>query len=92
MNLANGDFQKSEVVLPPAEAVVVNIAAAADALYVQKLDGGIGRLFRMPFEGGTAAPVALPFDGAIEEMFVNATEPGTYIRAASWTKSPVYLH
>ena len=92
LNLADGDFQKSEVVVPAAEAVVVNIAAAADALYVQKLDGGIGRLFRMPFEGGPAAAVPLPFDGAIEEMFVNATEPGVHIRTASWTKSPVYFY
>jgi prolyl oligopeptidase len=92
LSLADGNLQKSELVIPPAEAVVVNIAAAADALYIQKLDGGIGRLLRMPFEGGTATPVSLPFDGAIQEMFVNATEPGVYIRTASWTKSPVYLH
>lgn len=92
LNLANGDFQKSELVLAPSEAVVVNVAAAADALYIQKLDGGIGRLFRMPFEGGAAAPVPLPFDGAIEELFSNAAESGVFIRTASWTKSPVYLH
>lgn len=92
VNLADGDFQKSEIVLPTSESVAVNIGAAADALYIQKLDGGIGRLFRIPFEGGAASPVPLPFDGAIEELFVNAAEPGVYIRTASWTKSPVYLH
>lgn len=92
LNLADGNFQKSELALPAAEAVVVNMAAAADALYIQKLDGGIGRLFRMPFDGGPATPVLLPFEGAIQEMFVNPTEPGVYIRAASWTRSPVYLH
>lgn len=92
VNLADGDFQKSEIVLPTSDSVAVNIGAAADALYIQKLDGGIGRLFRIPFEGGAASPVPLPFDGAIEELFVNAAEPGVYIRTASWTKSPVYLH
>jgi prolyl oligopeptidase len=93
LNLAaDRDFQRSEVVLETGESVVVNIAAAADALYVQKLDGGIGRLFHMPFEGGAATPVPLPFDGAIQELFTNASEPGAYIRTASWTKSPVYLH
>ena len=92
LNLADGNFQTAEVVMAPSEAVVVGVGVAADAVYVQKLDGGIGRLFRIPFEGGAAKPVPLPFDGAIEELFVNAAEPGVYVRAASWTKSPVYLH
>ena len=92
LNLADGTFQTAEVVMAPSEAVVVSVGVAADAVYVQKLDGGIGRLFRIPFEGGTATPVPLPFDGAIEELFTNAAEPGVYVRAASWTKSPVYLH
>jgi prolyl oligopeptidase len=92
LNLADGNFQTAEVVMAPSEAVVVGVGVAADAVYVQKLDGGIGRLFRIPFEGGAAKPVPLPFDGAIEELFVNGAEPGVYVRAASWTKSPVYLH
>src|SRR6201993_4139828 len=92
LNLTDGSFQTAEVVVAASEAVVVNVGAAADAVYVQKLDGGIGRLFRLPFEGGAATPVPLPFDGAIEELFVNAAEPGVYVRSASWTKSPVYLH
>jgi prolyl oligopeptidase len=92
LNLADGNFQTAEVVMAPSEAVVVAVGVAADAVYVQKLDGGIGRLFRIPFEGGAAKPVPLPFDGAIQELFVNAAEPGVYVRAASWTKSPVYLH
>ncbi len=92
LNLANGDFQKAEIVVAPSEAVVVNVAVAADAVYVQKLDGGIGRLFRLPFEGGAGVQVPLPFDGAIQELFANSSEPGIYIRTASWTKSPVYLH
>lgn len=92
LNLADGNFQTAEVVMAPSEAVVVGVGVAADAVYVQQLDGGIGRLFRIPFEGGAAKPVPLPFDGAIEELFVNAAEPGVYVRAASWTKSPVYLY
>ncbi len=92
LNLADGDFQHAEVVMGPSEAVVVNVAIASDAIYVQKLDGGIGRLFRVPFQGGAAKPVPLPFDGAIQEVFTNPTEPGVYVRTASWTKSPVYLH
>jgi prolyl oligopeptidase len=92
VNLPDGDVKSAEVVVPASEAVVTTIAAAADALYVQKLDGGIGKLWRVPFDGGTPTQIRLPFDGAIQELFTNASEPGAFIRTASWTKSPVFLH
>jgi prolyl oligopeptidase len=91
LNLAGGDINQAEVVVPPSEAVVIAVSVAADAAYVQKLDGGIGRLWRVPFDGA-ASQIKLPFDGAIQEMFANPTQDGVYVRSASWTKSPVYLH
>jgi prolyl oligopeptidase len=92
LNLPEGDIHRAEIILPASEAVVIVVAAASDALYLQKLDAGLGRLWRLPFEGGAASEIRLPFDGAIQEMFTNPTEAGVYVRTASWTKSPVYLH
>ena len=46
--------------IPSSDAVVVAIAAASDALYVQKLDSGLGRLWRLPYDGRAASEVALP--------------------------------
>jgi prolyl oligopeptidase len=92
LNLPDGDINSASVVIAPSEAVVISVSVAADAVYVQKLDAGLGRLSRLPFDGGTASEVPLPFDGAIQELFTNPAEAGVYVRAASWTKSPVYLH
>ena len=92
VDLRSGDVAHAEVVIPPGDAVITNIAAAADALYVQKLDSGLGRLWRVPFEGGTASEVVLPFEGAIQELSATPTEPGAYVRLASWTKSPMWFH
>jgi prolyl oligopeptidase len=92
LNLPDGDINSAPVVIAPSEAVVISVSVAADAVYVQKLDAGLGRLWRLPFDGGTASEVRLPFDGAIQEMFTNPAEAGVYVRTASWTKSPVYLH
>lgn len=92
LDLANGDIQHAEVAIAPSDAVVTAVSVAADALYVQKLDGGIGRLWRLPFAGGAATEIRLPFDGAILELFASAAEPGAYLRCASWTKSSLYLH
>jgi prolyl oligopeptidase len=92
VDLRSGDVAHAEVVIPPGDAVITNIIAAADALYVQKLDSGLGRLWRLPFEGGAASEVALPFEGAIQEMSATPTDPGVFVRLASWTKSPMWYH
>lgn len=92
LKLSGPDINKAEVLVPPSEAVVNSVSVAADGVYIQKLDGGIGKVWRLPFEGGPAVQIPLPFEGAIQEVFANPTAPGVYIRTASWTKSPVYLH
>jgi prolyl oligopeptidase len=81
-----------EVVIPSSDAVVVAIAAGSDALYVDKLDAGLGRLWRLPFDAGAATQIPLPFDGAIQELVTNPTEPGVFVRLASWTKSAAFFH
>jgi prolyl oligopeptidase len=90
--LRSGELSHAEVVIPPSEAVITNISAASDALYVQKLDGGLGRLWRLPFDGRAASEVHLPFDGAIQELFTSPLEPGAFVRVAGWTHSPVIYH
>ena len=92
LTLPDGNISSADVVVAPSEAVVTALGVAADAVYIQKLDGGLGRLWRLPFEGGAAREIKLPFDGAIQEMFTNPAEAGVYVSAASWTKSPVFLH
>ena len=89
-SLANPDLKHAELVVPPSEAVVVNIIAAADALYIQDLDGGIGRVRRLAYNGGAAESVKLPFDGAIQALFANPTMPGAWLELVSWTKSPLW--
>lgn len=89
-SLANPDLKHAELVVPPSEAVVVSIIAGGDALYIQDLDGGIGRLRRLPYNGGAVEPVKLPFDGAIQSLFASPTLPGAWLELVSWTKSPLW--
>ncbi len=92
IDLPKDEVAHARVVMPASDAVVTNIQAAADALYVQKLDGGLGRLWRLPYDSAAAKEIRLPFEGAIQEMFVNPAEPGVFVRLASWTKSPMIFH
>ena len=82
-SLENPNLAQAATVVPESEVVVVNIAAADDALYVQDLDGGIGRLQRLPYRGATIQPVKLAFDGAIQALVTNPTETGAWLELTS---------
>jgi prolyl oligopeptidase len=85
--LANPDIAHSDVILPPGDAVVQSIAAASDALYAQELDGGLGRLVRLPYAGGKPEMVPLPLDGALALAATDQRLPGTLMELTSWTRA-----
>lgn len=86
-NLSSGDLAHAELVVPPGESVVQNVAAASDAAYVQTLDGGIGQLLRLPYAGGKAEPVALPLDGSVVLSATDQRVAGTLLELTSWTRA-----
>jgi prolyl oligopeptidase len=85
--LANPDVAHAEVLVPPGEAVVQNIAAASDALYVQELNGGPGNLLRVAYDGGKPEEIALPFEGSVGLTATDQRLPGTLVELTSWTKA-----
>jgi prolyl oligopeptidase len=89
-SVSHPDLSKASVSVPPSDVVVVNITAAADGLYIQDLDGGIGRLRRLDYSTGAASPLKLPFDGAIQSLFTNPIDKGAWLELTSWTKSPLW--
>lgn len=89
-SLASPDLGKAEVIVPAGEAVLTNLGVAEEALYVQQLDGGIGRVLRVPFAGGGAKPLPLPYEGAVAEFVVNPEKPGLLMKLTSWTKPQLW--
>lgn len=85
--LTNPDVAHARVVVPPSDAVVQNIAAASDALYVQSLDGGIGRLSRVGYPSAKPEPIALPLDGSLSLSATDQRVPGTLLDLTSWTRA-----
>jgi len=88
--LSTPDLAHAEVVVPASEVVVINISAAADAVYVQDLDGGIGRLRKLAYSDGKIQALKLPFEAAIQSLATNPTEAGAWLELTSWTKSPLW--
>lgn len=82
-------------VVPPGEAVVMGdyiaggdaLHLAQDALYVQQLDGGLGRLLRIPFRNGEKNTyVKLPFEGTLTGVIADPRLPGVTFSMTSWTR------
>jgi prolyl oligopeptidase len=89
-SLANPDLAHATVAVPASNVVVVGIAAAKDALYVQDLDGGIGRVRRVNYAGGAIEPVKLPYEGAVSLLVTNPMTAGAWLELTSWTQSPLW--
>ena len=91
VNLAQPDLAKAGTVFPASEAVVTNIGAAKDALYVQTLDGGMGKLWRVDYKGGAPRPIKLPYDGAGFIGWTDSQTDGLLFGLISWTKSETFF-
>lgn len=84
------DLSQAEVVVPEQRSVLTGMAVAKDALYVRELQGGLGRVRRVPFgeRGGTRIP--LSSDGAIQTIVTDRRKPGVLFPLESWTRSRLW--
>jgi prolyl oligopeptidase len=86
------DLAQAETVVPAGTVVVTQIAAAADALYVQDMDGGPSRLRRLPYDTGKVEEVALPYEGAtIDGLNADTRSPGVLFSVEGWVHSGAWV-
>jgi prolyl oligopeptidase len=90
LDLKTPDMTRAEVLLPESDRVIVNVASAADALYIETRDGNVKRLFKRRHARGVAVEeVALPVQGSFELTGegINAANPrlpGVLLDLQSW--------
>jgi prolyl oligopeptidase len=93
MNLKAPDPKAAQVVVPPSDRVVVNVVAAADALYIETRDGNVKRLFKRAYSpAAVATEVPLPVEGSFELAGDGVTSahpavPGVVIDLQSWNRA-----
>ena len=90
-NLRHPDVAHATVVVPQTEAVVRFFGAGRDALYIQTLDGGLGRVQRLPYDAAVAKPVPLPYDGSIGGFVTTLLRDGLVFSIESWTHSQLWF-
>jgi prolyl oligopeptidase len=76
-SISKPDFRAAQLVVPESRAVIRNMATADDALYLEELEGGLGRLLRYHYDSRTLKPIKLPFDGTVS------------LGGQAWPASPV---
>lgn len=89
--LANPDIAMSQVVVPQSEAVVNGIAAAKDALYVQRTNGGVRELLRVPYtQRAKSVLLKLPYAGDVDELTADPRHLGAVFKLGGWTRAGGY--
>jgi len=83
------DFATARVVIPPGDWVVEHLSAAQDALYVQSLEDGLGRITRVGWDGAKSE-VPLPLDGTLSGLDSEYNAPGFVVSLEGWTVSPLW--
>ena len=87
------DLASAETVVPSSGAVIQGISPAQDALYVQLLDAGLGRILRVPYgPHPRSEEVPLPVKGSVFPD-TDPRLPGVMLYLTSWTQAfKIYLY
>ncbi len=86
-SLLKPNLQQAETVFPASEAVVEDFKVQKDALYVQTLDGGNRKIWRVDYKNKQTEPLKLPYEGSASFGFNPADMEGIFFNLVSWTKS-----
>lgn len=90
-SLTHPDIAHARTIIPESQAVVRVGGAAADAFYVLLLDGGIGRIERVPISGskvGAPEMLTLPIAGNVWIDAVDVRLKGLLLGITSWNRAP----
>jgi prolyl oligopeptidase len=89
-SLKNPDVEHATVVVPASEVVIQEADVAKDGIYIRDLDGGIGRMRRLSFDG-RIEPIPGSEGQSVSEISTTPSEAGALVHVVSWTTSPRWL-
>ncbi len=79
------DLAKAKIELAEAaDATIVGLNAARDALYIKQNNGGHAKLLRLPWGGKIATPLALPVDGWAPDSASDPQRDGLVFQIETW--------
>jgi prolyl oligopeptidase len=85
-NLNHPDIANADLVVPEQHGVLRDLHTAADALYLDEMDGGIQNIVRVTFDGKISR-LKLPAQGSVSFQSADPRLPGLTFSLATWTKA-----
>jgi prolyl oligopeptidase len=86
-SLEHPDIAHAAPVVPEGAGILHGMAAAADALYVTELDGGVAHVLRVPW-GQAGVQMPTPYEGNIAVYDADPRVAGVVFVLVTWTKGP----
>jgi prolyl oligopeptidase len=83
LDAATGDLTRAVAVVPTSARVLQGITIAKDAIYLQDLDGGIGKVRRLDLASGTINTMPLP-EGSAFGVSTDPLASGAVLGVNSW--------
>ena len=87
---ALNDFSPAtaQVLVAESQQVLLSIAAAQDALYMEVRDGNVNRLLKLAYvDNAKPQPVSLPVLGSFSMSSVQPDQPGLLLDLQSWARA-----
>lgn len=92
IKISDPDLKKAETVFGASEAVVWNFETAKDALYVETLDAGTRRIYRVDYKTLKQTEIKVPGVSSLSIAGGDPERDGVLLTADSWTKSTALLN
>ena len=83
VSVKSSDLSKAVEVVPESTFVLQGMERGKDGLYLQAMDGGLGRLQRIDNDG-RLVNIALPFDGMLTALSADPAAPGAVMLLSGW--------
>ena len=75
------------VLIPESERVLIDLAAAAEGVYVKLRDGNVNRLLRLDYGGAQPVEIKLPLLGSFSISGTRSDLPGALVDLQGWTQA-----
>ncbi len=94
MKAGKPDVDKARTFVAQGDAVILDLALAADALYLRTTVGGLERLERLNFASGSSTTpefVKTAFDVSISQLVAHPRRPGAVLRTQGFVEAPAVI-
>ena len=89
IDAAAPDVANAQVIVAPSARVISGLAVAKDALYIQSLEDGLGRMSRIAWTGARSE-VPLPVNGTVSDLSTEPDANGFLAKLEGWTVPPLW--